>query len=118
MKKDNTITVFYDEVTRKDIYYLNGIDVTDTIEMLKDKWERQIIDTKCRLFQLDMSVQQRLQDQLALTEKALELACEKCLSFPCSEYCGTRDECETCYYKETYTPEKFKTKAKEMMKSE
>lgn len=64
MKKDNTITVFYDEVTRKDIYRLNGIDVTDTIEMLKDKWERQILDTRCRLFQLDMTVQQRLQDQI------------------------------------------------------
>lgn len=76
MKKDNTITVFYDEVTQRDIYRLNGVDVTDTIEMLKDKWERQILDTRCRLFQLDMSIQQRLQKQLAITEKALELASE------------------------------------------
>ena len=70
-KKDKKITVFYDEVTRKDIYRLNGVDVTDTIEMLKDKWERQILDTRCRLFQLDMTVQQRLQEQVADLEAKL-----------------------------------------------
>ena len=59
-----------------------------------------------------------LQDQLAITEKALELACEKCLSFPCSDYCSSNDDCEDCYYKREFTPENFKTKAKEMMKSE
>ena len=71
MKKDNTITVFYDEVTQRDIYRLNGVDVTDTIEMLKDKWERQILDTRCRLFQLDMTTQQRLQEQIADLEAKL-----------------------------------------------
>lgn len=59
-----------------------------------------------------------LKDQLALTEKALELACEKCLSFPCSDYCSSNADCEDCYYKREFTPENFKTKAKEMMKSE
>lgn len=56
----------------------------------------------------------KLHKELALTEKALELACKECLSFPCSDYCSNRDECEDCFYKNEYTPEKFKTKAKEM----
>ena len=110
MKKDNTITVFYDEVTRNDIYRLNGIDVTDTIEMLKDKWERQILDTRCRLFQLDMSIQQRLQNQLALTEKALELACTQIWAMSIWE--NTKEEVIQDNIKF------FKEKAKEMMKSE
>ena len=114
MKKDNTITVFYDEVTRKNIYRLNGIDVTDTIEMLKDKWERQILDTRCRLFQLDMTDQQRLQDQLALTEKALELACE---CFYNNFVKIIEPYCECCT-SPIAMKEHFKTKAKEMMKSE
>lgn len=119
MKKDNTITVFYDEVTQRDIYRLNGVDVTDTIEMLKDKWERQILDTSCRLFQLDMSIQQRLQYQLALTEKALELACEyiDCDDCPlsaknCDSYVGEIDGCAKAISKCCLE------RAKEMMKSE
>ena len=59
-----------------------------------------------------------MDEKIKVLEKALELACEECLSFPCSEYCGTKDKCETCCYKAEYTPEKFKTKAKEMMESE
>lgn len=67
---------------------------------------------------MDFEEIERLREQIELTEKALELACEECLSFPCSEYCGLQDECETCYYKEAYTPKNFKKKAKEMMEDE
>ena len=115
MKKDNMITVFYDEVTRKDIYRLNGVDVTDTIEILKDKWERQILDTRCRLFQLDMSIQQRLQEWLALTEKALELAVSQLDDAKdMLRECGKRDWAGMIDTSVDY----FKARAKENLKSE
>lgn len=56
-----------------------------------------------------------LKDQLVLTEKALELACEEVSGFYCSDYCGTEKDCENCWYRDYYTAEHFKTKAKEMM---
>jgi hypothetical protein len=55
---------------------------------------------------------ERLREQIALTEKALELACEKLYSEmenPMSEI---------YYYTSDEMPDYFKTKAKEMMKSE
>lgn len=55
-----------------------------------------------------------LEKEFADLENALKLACEKCLSFPCSDYCSSDDECDNCFYKKEYTPEKFKEKAKEM----
>lgn len=65
----------------------------------------------------DSMLKERRKDTILL-EKALELACEECLSFPCSDYCSSNDDCEDCYYKREFTTENFKTKAQEMMKSE
>lgn len=120
MKKDNKLTVFYDDFNRKNIYKLNGVDVSETMEILKDKWEREIIDNKCRLFQLDMSIQMKLQNQLALTEKALELAVENLFEeFGCSKYynktCEKGDNGEVCYQ---CLKEEYLQRAKEMIKSE
>ncbi len=92
-----------------------------TTEMLLDMIEKTGWDISSRdtIVRVDIIAHNmELQQKVKVLEKALELACKECLSFPCSEYCSSRDECADCYYKEKYTPEKFKTKAKEMMKSE
>lgn len=127
-KKENKIIVFYNEIEQRNKYKLNGVDVTETIEMLKDHWEREIVDTKCKLFQLDLSIHKKYQDQLALTEKALELACERLKNLYCSDYCGKlcddwgvteedlKQECKL-YYK-CWNKDCILEQAKEIMKSE
>lgn len=59
----------------------------------------------------------KLHKELALTKKALELACTKLLSIYCSDYCGETSNCEkiNCEYKKRSSPDFFKTKAKEMI---
>ena len=70
---------------------------------------------------IDMATQKKfaeLKDQLALTEKALELACKE-ITGSC-EYCSYKTRIE-CPVEANCLDEKinyFKTKAKEMMKSE
>lgn len=76
-KKENRFIMHYDYESRKRVFRLNGRDVTVEIERLLEAHEKEIVSTKCKLFQLDMTIQQRLQNQLALTEKALELACKE-----------------------------------------
>lgn len=76
-KKENRFIMHYDYESRKRVFRLNGRDVTVEIERLLEAHEKEIVSTKCKLFQLDMTIQQRLQNQLALTEKALELAVEE-----------------------------------------
>ena len=126
-KKENRFIMHYDYESRKRVFRLNGRDVTVEIERLLEAHEKEIVSTKCKLFQLDMTIQQRLQNQLALTEKALELACVELNK-------NINDKCEYCEYKENNidygscdcdeqfetdrTVNHFKTKAKEMMKSE
>lgn len=81
--------------------------------------EEMELSAERRRINEDLSIENRkLKHQLALTEKALELASKECLSFPCSDYCTNRNRCEDCFYKNEFTPEKFKEKAKEIMKSE
>lgn len=70
-KEENKLIVFYDEVGRKNIYKLNGVDVSDAIENLLEKHEKEIVDTKCKLFQLDMSIQMELQKHIADLEAKL-----------------------------------------------
>lgn len=66
----------------------------------------------------------RLKDQLALTEKALELACEELYdsdSISICAYCpyGIQDECaDECPQSTKILENYFKTKAKEILKSE
>ena len=68
------------------------------------------------------------QNKLALTEKALELACERLKNLYCSDYCGRpcdvccqteeelKEECKLYY--ECWNKECILEQAKEMMKSE
>ena len=65
---------------------------------------------------IDYLIESKL--EIADLKNALNLACKECLSFPCSDYCSDRNECEDCFYKKEYTPENFKEKAKEMSKGE
>jgi hypothetical protein len=63
----------------------------------------------------------RIQDQLALTEKALELACEELYTeIGACQYCtnGDFDICSAGIKCQNVIKDYFKTKAKEMMKSE
>lgn len=59
-----------------------------------------------------------LERQLALTEKALELACEEYSKLYCEHYCHREpcEECENGDYK--FFKDSFLEQAKEMMKSE
>lgn len=59
-----------------------------------------------------------LKKQLALTEKALELACKEYSKLYCEHYCHRKpcDECENGDYK--FFKSNFIEEAKEMMKSE
>ena len=128
-KKENKFIMHYDYESRKRVFRLNGRDVTVEIERLLEAHEKEIVSTKCKLFQLDMTIQQRLQNQLALTEKALELACKNsCFEDTC-DYCAYKGEleitndcprwCETDEkFFATQTMGYFKEQAKEMMKSE
>ena len=61
-----------------------------------------------------------LKNQISDLEKTLELACAKLLSIYCSDYCGETSNCEkiNCEYAKRSGPDFFKTKAKEMMRSE
>lgn len=61
-----------------------------------------------------------LENKVEILEKALELACVKLLSIYCSDYCGETSNCEkiNCEYAKKSSPEYFKTKAREIMKSE
>ena len=61
-----------------------------------------------------------LKKQISDLEKALKLVCAKLLSIYCSDYCGETSNCEKidCEYAKRSSPDFFKTKAKEMMKSE
>lgn len=61
-KKENKLVVLYNDIEQRNNYKLNGVDVTDEIENLIDHLEKEIIDTKCRLFHLDMGVI-RVKDQ-------------------------------------------------------
>ena len=58
-----------------------------------------------------------LKQQLALTEKALELCAKKLLSIYCSDYCGDTANCgkTECEFEQKCSENYFKTKAKEMM---
>ena len=119
-KKENELTVEYNELKRRNEYRLNGVDVTETMELIKARWEKEIVETKCKLFQLDMSIQKRLQDQLALTEKALELACNKIEHIFESDYSTAwfyAEDNKTIIERDKFE-DYFKTKSKEMMKSE
>ena len=65
-----------------------------------------------------MSIQKELQDQLALTEKALELACKELRDISCMQ-CNSCNRLEMCnYVLSTYPSSYFIEEAKEMMKSE
>ena len=77
-KKENKLIVFRDEVSRKNIYKLNGVDVSDAIENLLEKHEKEIIDTKCKLFHLDLGVHSRYQKRIADLEAKLADSEEKC----------------------------------------
>ena len=111
-KKENRFIMHYDYESRKRVFWLNGRDVTVEIERLLEAHEKEIVSTKCKLFQLDMTIQQRLQNQLALTEKALELACND-LYWICA-FSGKFTKEEFISRKIDY----YKKQAKEMMKSE
>lgn len=71
MSKQNILKSYYDEVQQKTRYMLNGVDVTDTIENLAKIIEETLIETKCRLFQLDMSVHEVKDKKIAELEKKL-----------------------------------------------
>lgn len=120
-KKENRFIMHYDYESRKRVFRLNGRDVTVEIERLLEAHEKEIVSTKCKLFQLDMTIQQRLQNQLALTEKALELACERVKYF---EELQDKEmgHFEFFGYDSNYDLkaiiEQYKEQAKEMMKSE
>ena len=76
------------------------------------------INTKCRTCKEDMD--KILLEKIAVLEKALKLACAKLLSIYCSNYCGETSNCEkiVCEYQTCSSPDYFKTKAKEELKSE
>lgn len=99
----------YDKLTKKEL--ICTLIARD--EMLKNCRERFELHKTT-----DVTTIQDQSDLIDVLNKALELACEECLSFPCSDYCSSNDDCEDCYYKREFTPENFKTKAKEMLKSE
>lgn len=79
---------------------LDNIDNTDLIDMATQKKFKE------------------LKDQLALTEKALELACEEYSKLYCEHYCHRKPcgECENGDYK--FFKSNFIEEVKEMMKSE
>ena len=92
---------------------------------LYEKYHKELgddMDVRIREEYVDTGVFEKeikqLKKKLALTEDALKQACKECLSFPCSDYCTNRNRCEDCFYKNEFTPEKFKEKAWEIMKSE
>ena len=72
MSKQNIIKSYYDEDQQKTIYTLNGADVTDAVENLAKIIEETIIETKCKLFQLDMSVHEVKDQKIAELEKKLK----------------------------------------------
>lgn len=72
MSKQNILKSYYDEDQQKTIYTLNGADVTDAVENLAKIIEKTIVETKCKLFQLDMSVHGVKDQKIAELEKKLK----------------------------------------------
>lgn len=87
---------------------INDLEQEQIAEMKEHQEAMQVADQRIK----------ELQDKLALTEKALELACKE-ITGSC-EYCSYKTRIE-CPVEANCLDEKinyFKTKAKEMMKSE
>lgn len=127
MSKEQSIEAYDDAKTKTIRYKVNGVDITSSVEILKEQFLNQWnnehkITTELSFYERNKYAKQvaDLQSQLALTEKALELAVETIFEeFGCSKYynktCKKGDLENVCYQ---CLKEEYLQRAREMMKSE
>lgn len=68
-----------------------------------------------------LDVLNKIETKFLETETALKLACDEGMKVYCSEYCtdfnASSEYCRKCKQKMNYSPKKFKTEAKEIIRN-
>lgn len=127
MSKEATIIQSFNDVKRQYEYFVKGYDITESVKILlkrhKEEYdkEKNVFTGTQGFIEAQQLYEKHIADleaKLALTEKALELACKELRDISCMQ-CNSCNRFEMCdYVLSTYPTSYFIQEAKEKMKSE